>query len=145
MLRDQRSGGKIADDADRLLRIDKGAANHDSNKCGLGQNELEKRMKLSTKSLLLGPVMALGACTGMPMPTAGNAPDPVSTSIPQEVRDIAAPFQDLNTAVLLEQDNCYWYQHQGPVETTLLPLRSVRGAPICGPAPEAIPTPAPAV
>lgn len=91
--------------------------------------------------LLIGAVAALGACTGMPMPTAAVAPTSPASGVPQEVRDIAAPFQNVETARVLEDDNCYWYEHQGPVETTLLPLRSVRGNPICAapPAPEPAP------
>ncbi len=51
--------------------------------------------------------------------------------VPEGVRSIAAPFQDLEKVVLLEDDNCYWYSHAGPVETTLLPLRTKNGRPIC--------------
>jgi len=32
---------------------------------------------------------------------------------------------------LLPEDGCYWYQHSGPVETTMVPLRAVGGNPIC--------------
>jgi hypothetical protein len=45
--------------------------------------------------------------------------------------ELAAPDQDIATARLLPEDNCYWYEHNGPVEVTLLPLRTAAGNPIC--------------
>ena len=50
---------------------------------------------------------------------------------PEEVAALAAPNQNLSAVTVLEADNCYWYRHVGPVETTLLPLLSKRGAHIC--------------
>lgn len=52
-------------------------------------------------------------------------------TIPDQVVALAAPYQDVSTARLLPRDGCYWYLHQGPVETTLLPLRTIDGRPIC--------------
>ncbi len=52
-------------------------------------------------------------------------------SVPEGVAEIAAPGQDLSRAFLKETDNCYWYLHAGPVETTELPLRTNEGRPIC--------------
>ncbi len=51
--------------------------------------------------------------------------------LPEEVVALAAPHQNVATARLQTEDNCYWYEHVGPVETTLLPLLSRRGGPIC--------------
>ena len=48
-----------------------------------------------------------------------------------QVVAMAAPDQDVASARLLPEDNCYWYEHRGPVETTLLPLRTRNGNPIC--------------
>lgn len=45
--------------------------------------------------------------------------------------ELAGPGQNLATARLRPEDGCYWYEHSGPVETTLLPLRTARGNPIC--------------
>ena len=56
-----------------------------------------------------------------------NAPYP----IPDEVVAIAGPGQDLTTARLDPADGCYWYDHAGPVETTLVPLRAANGNQIC--------------
>ena len=67
-------------------------------------------------------LFALAACD---LETSG------ASAVPEGVAAIAAPFQDLQTAVLLPEDNCYWYSHAGPVETTLLPLRTTEGRPIC--------------
>ncbi len=59
--------------------------------------------------------------------------------LPEGVAAMAAPYQDLQSAVLLPEDNCYWYSHAGPVETTLLPLRTTQGRPICLQAAETAP------
>ena len=52
-------------------------------------------------------------------------------ALPDEVVALAAPNQNIETARLSSDDNCYWYEHVGPVETTLIPLISLRGGPIC--------------
>lgn len=44
---------------------------------------------------------------------------------------IAGPGQNLMTARLDPADQCYWYDHAGPVETTLVPLRAANGNHIC--------------
>lgn len=51
--------------------------------------------------------------------------------LPESVTAIAAPYQNLRAVVLLPEDGCYWYEHVGPVETTMLPLRTSEGRPIC--------------
>lgn len=53
------------------------------------------------------------------------------SDLPESVTSIAAPGQNLQAVTVLEEDGCYWYQHVGPVETTLLPLRSRKGGHIC--------------
>ena len=52
-------------------------------------------------------------------------------NVPEAVIAMAAPDQDVATARLVPEDGCYWYEHSGPVETTLLPLRTANGNPIC--------------
>ncbi|WP_354545257.1 hypothetical protein [Roseovarius sp. MBR-78] len=52
-------------------------------------------------------------------------------NVPEAVANLAAPNQDLTSARLRPEDGCYWYEHSGPVETTLVPLRAVGGSPIC--------------
>lgn len=54
-------------------------------------------------------------------------------NVPEAVIALAAPDQDVATARVLPNDNCYWYEHSGPVETTLLPLTTPNGNPICLP------------
>ncbi|WP_240504191.1 hypothetical protein [Thioclava sp. JM3] len=54
-------------------------------------------------------------------------------NVSEAVAALAAPGQDLTSARLLPDDGCYWYEHRGPVETTLLPLQTVNGNPICAP------------
>lgn len=51
--------------------------------------------------------------------------------LPEEVIARAAPNQNLNAVTILEEDGCFWYEHVGPVETTLLPLVSTRGRHLC--------------
>lgn len=72
--------------------------------------------------------------------TAGCAAAVVDPAGPNAERDaarteaiaaLAAPGQDVGSARLVAPDNCYWYEHTGPVETTLLPLKTVDGQPIC--------------
>ena len=78
------------------------------------------------------PVLAttpvLGACS---VAGTGGQNSPQENPLPESIIEIAAPDQDLATAFLRPEDNCYWYQHIGPVETTLLPLRTISGNPIC--------------
>lgn len=73
-------------------------------------------------------LLALAACTPTTAPSDGGAP--ALAAVPEGVLSAAAPFQDLST-VQLRDDGCYWYRHSGPVETTLLPLLTVDGRPIC--------------
>ncbi|MHA3978988.1 hypothetical protein ACW9UR_15020 [Halovulum sp. GXIMD14794] len=74
--------------------------------------------------------LILSACT---VETGGPAASRVESGgdVPESVVALAAPYQDIRTARVLPEDGCYWYQHAGPVETTLLPLRTVDGRPIC--------------
>lgn len=70
--------------------------------------------------------MTLGACTAPVDSNAGR-----SITVSEAVATLAAPYQDLQTARLRPEDGCYWYLHAGRVETTLLPLRTSDGRPIC--------------
>lgn len=51
--------------------------------------------------------------------------------LPEAVIELADPSQDLTTAWLNPDDGCYWYRYEGPVESTMLPLRTREGRPIC--------------
>lgn len=51
--------------------------------------------------------------------------------LPEAVLQAAAPYQDLTAVMIEPSDGCYVYRHVGPVETTLIPLRTVSGRPIC--------------
>ena len=70
------------------------------------------------------PVLA--ACAAGP-----TGDDGFLREVPDEVIARAAPNQNLNAITILEEDGCFWYQHVGPVETTLLPLLSTRGRHLC--------------
>jgi len=69
---------------------------------------------------------ALIACDETTTGTAGFI-----TELPQSVVDLADPKQNLRQVKVLPEDGCFWYLHNGPVESTLLPLRTPAGAPIC--------------
>lgn len=84
------------------------------------------------KALAAGAVLlALAACAA-PMPPASETETGFIAELPPEVITLADPTQNLQ-AVRIMDDGCYWYQHSGPVETTMLPLRTPAGNPICTP------------
>ena len=72
-------------------------------------------------------MLLLGACTA----TTTSDSATIVGNVPEAVMQLAGPNQDITTARLLREDNCYWYEHVGPVETTLLPLRTAGGNTIC--------------
>ena len=81
------------------------------------------------KTVTAGAMMlALAACAA-PMP-APETDTGFITTLPAEVISLADPDQNLQ-AVRIMDDGCYWYEHAGPVETTMLPLRTPSGSPIC--------------
>ncbi|MCB1333780.1 MAG: hypothetical protein KDK26_09025 [Roseivivax sp.] len=80
-------------------------------------------------AILASPLVFLGLAGCEPVPASN--PRPGVVSVPQSVASIAAPYQDVTTARLKPEDGCFWYLHQGPVETTELPLRTADGSPIC--------------
>lgn len=75
-------------------------------------------------------LLALGACT-VPIDQAADKSTGFLKELPEGVALIAAPYQNLQEVILKPEDRCYWYRHVGPVETTMLPLRTVEGRPIC--------------
>lgn len=75
-------------------------------------------------------VLVLGACTAE-MAETSSVETGFVKELPETVRAVAAPFQNLQSVQLFEEDNCYWYLHNGPVESTFLPLRTTDGRPIC--------------
>ena len=83
-------------------------------------------MRLRTGALGIS-MLALSACTET---GAGTEPG-VIKELPEPIAALAAPNQDLNSVRILPEDGCFWYRHVGPVETTLLPLRTADGRPIC--------------
>jgi hypothetical protein len=89
------------------------------------------RALMGGKAWVAGAMMlALGACVApMPEPETDTG---FITNLPAEVISLADPDQNLQ-AVRIMDDGCYWYEHVGPVETTMLPLRTPSGSPICTP------------
>jgi hypothetical protein len=98
-------------------------------------------MNIRSKLLLLAG-LSLAACTEMATTGTASNGSRFLPDLPESVRAIAAPGQNLDQVVFLEDDNCYWYEHAGPVETTLLPLRTARGNAICAEQPTAPAAPA---
>ncbi len=84
-------------------------------------------MSRHTFAVLLIPVLMAGCVS------SGTGPDgqPELPPLPEQVVAVAAPWQNLATARLMPEDGCYWYEHDGPVEKTMLPLRTPEGRPIC--------------
>lgn len=74
--------------------------------------------------LCLTFVVLLGACSA----TGGVSGLRAASD---EVAALAAPHQNLDAVRVDPDDGCYWYLYEGPVETTLLPLRSKTGRRIC--------------
>lgn len=83
-------------------------------------------MKRKTTILLAGSLALAGCAT-----TPGLDADGAFTELPEPLLALAAPNQNLNKVRLDQTDNCFWYLHDGPVERTWLPLRTVNGNPIC--------------
>ena len=75
-------------------------------------------------------LMMLSACVA-PVGGIGDEPSRFLQELPESVMAVAAPYQNLRAVVLQPEDGCYWYEHVGPVETTMLPLRTAEGRPIC--------------
>lgn len=71
-------------------------------------------------------IAVLAACT----PVSDQSAVPGS-QLPEDVLAIVGPGQDLASARLVPETGCYVYEHRNPVETTLLPLRTAEGNPIC--------------
>lgn len=85
-------------------------------------------MQKRTAAIAMSLLVAAG-CTAQTGDKAAEASSPYP--IPDQVVAIAGPGQDLTTATLVAADDCYWYYHAGPVETTLVPLRAANGNQIC--------------
>ena len=80
-------------------------------------------------------LLALGACAG-PLSEITDPEPAISEDVRTQLSAMAAPYQDLQPVRLRPEDGCYWYRHVGPVETTMLPLRTVEGRPICAQGPQ---------
>jgi hypothetical protein len=81
-------------------------------------------------AVLAVSLLMLSACE-VPVGVTSGEPSRFLQELPEAVMAIAAPYQNLRAVVLLPEDGCYWYEHVGPVETTMLPLRTLEGRPIC--------------
>ena len=84
----------------------------------------------SKPNVMIGTTLLFTAGCAIP-PSSGSDAANVIGDIPDSVVAMAAPDQDISTARLVPDDGCYWYEHSGPVETTLIPLRTPNGSRIC--------------
>lgn len=80
--------------------------------------------------LSVGVLTLLSACVGVQSSNSSPS-DGFIKELPEGVLSIVAPYQDLSAVRIDPIDGCFVYRHNGPVETTFLPLRSVNGRPIC--------------
>ena len=88
------------------------------------------RVLMLKQKIMFAVALSLTAGCAVQPTGPGDAADQRG-NVPEAVIAMAAPDQDVATARLVPEDGCYWYEHSGPVETTLLPLRTVNGNPIC--------------
>lgn len=79
--------------------------------------------------IVIAAVLINAGCGTMTVKT--EKPESNTQGLPPELISLVAPGQDASTARLLPSDNCFWYEHRGQVETTLLPLTTAEGRPIC--------------
>jgi len=93
---------------------------------------LRARTAPASAFLLLTSMMALGACA-VPVAESVDPDTGISEDTMTQLSAMAAPYQDLQSVRFRSEDGCYWYRHVGPVETTMLPLRTVDGRRICTP------------
>jgi len=86
---------------------------------------------LRWRRLFLPAALALvGGCAAPPDP-AEDAPPGFIEDLSPKVVALAAPNQNLDKVRLNPEDRCYWYLHEGPVESVMVPLRAVDGGLIC--------------
>ena len=84
------------------------------------------------KAVWIGPgLLLLGACATAVPDDSAPGDSGILDEVPESVRMLAAPSQDLTTVKLSPEDGCYYYLWNGPVETTFLPIRTPQGNPIC--------------
>ena len=88
------------------------------------------RALMEFRNMVVATALLITAgCTAQPIEPAKTSDEIGGVSDAVAAR--AAPGQDLSSARVVPEDGCYWYEHRGPVETTLVPLRTVGGAPLC--------------
>ena len=81
----------------------------------------------------MGGALFLAACATPGTDVSDNG---FIAELPEAVAAIAAPYQDLSAVRLDPATGCYIYRYAGPVETTMLPLVTREGRPICTRAPD---------
>lgn len=85
---------------------------------------------MQKRNMMVLPTLMLAAGCAISPSDSSDTANAIG-NVPESVVALAAPDQDVSTARLRPGDGCYWYEHNGPVEVTLLPLRTANGNPIC--------------
>ncbi|SPF78547.1 hypothetical protein ALP8811_02474 [Aliiroseovarius pelagivivens] len=83
--------------------------------------------------VILAGVAAFGL-SGCVTPSGVANMDPnlkTQATLPPEVAATVAPGQDTSDIRIDARDGCLMYRHNGPVETTYIPLRNKKGRAIC--------------
>lgn len=80
-------------------------------------------MKTPLKCLLILSLAPLAACVS-------TTPEGEVASLSEEVLRVARPGQDLSS-VRVQSDGCYWWNYEGVVEDTYIPLETRDGRMIC--------------
>ncbi|MEM7723219.1 MAG: hypothetical protein AAF376_12685 [Pseudomonadota bacterium] len=78
------------------------------------------------KNVCVWPILSMALLAGCVPAT----PEGEVVELSPEVLALAAPGQNIPTA-RIESDGCYWVLHQGPVETTYIPLLTPDSRMIC--------------
>lgn len=86
---------------------------------------------MSARLFGFASAILLFAGCAVPVTSDSKAETGFIQKLPDSMVAIAAPYQNLSAVRIFPEDGCYWYLHVGPVESTLLPLRTTDGRPIC--------------
>ena len=80
------------------------------------------------RCLAVAALLLVSACVSTP--ENPNGPSYLA-ELPEGLAEAAAPGQPLDRVRIMPDDGCYWYEYTNIVETTMLPLRTAEGRPIC--------------
>jgi hypothetical protein len=94
-------------------------------------------MNFKSAVITVGCLMLVACAAPVPPAPTTQVPSP-EQQVQDQINAMAAPNQNIQTARLRTDDNCYWFSYVGPVETTELPLLTTEGRHICAPKPAVV-------